>query len=59
MSKKNNIPQGKYTGHFVHFENQRKNVFTFIIDEAENDEMIGKGVTQIIGVDWSNNEQKK
>jgi len=46
MSKKENIPQGTYIGHFEHFPNQAKNVFTFIIDKAENVELIGKGVSQ-------------
>ena len=35
MSKEN-IPQGEYTGHWEHFPNQTKNVFTFIIFEADN-----------------------
>jgi hypothetical protein len=37
------IPQGIYNGHLEHFSNQIVGVFTFIIDEAENVELIGKG----------------
>jgi len=42
------IPQGEYVGHIEHFPNQAKNVFTFIIDEAEDDTLIGKGVSQLV-----------
>jgi len=56
MNKKENIPQGVYSGHLVHFPNQAECVFTFIIDEAENDEMIGKGIPQRITHDTRKRE---
>ena len=46
MNKQVNILQGVYSGHLVRFPNQVEGVFTFIIDNAENDELIGKGVSQ-------------
>lgn len=56
MNKQENISQGIYSGHLVHFPNQAKNVFTFIIDEAEDVELIGKGVFQRVCTTETKNE---
>jgi len=53
------IPQGKYVGHIEHFPNQTENVFTFIIDEAEDNTLIGKGISQKIHITGTKNERKK
>lgn len=45
INKNDKIPEGTYTAHIEHFPNQAKNVFTFIIDEADDAELIGKGVS--------------
>jgi len=42
------LPPGEYTGHWEHFENQPENCFVFIIDEADDDSFIGKGMCQQI-----------
>lgn len=40
---KNNLPEGTYTGHLVHFENQAEFNAVFIIDNADDETLIGKG----------------
>ena len=44
MSNEKHIPQGIYTGRWEHFPNQVEGVFTFIIVEADDAKLIGKGV---------------